>query len=161
MTPSKPRADRIRLMRATHAACRAAGIDETVRHDLQLRITGKASMRDMGAGDLGRLLDEVNRLSGFDTRGGNNRSGPRRHPLAPRADLRLIHALWGELGRKGALRQPGRAGLNAFIRRRFAGHWSYVPIDVDALTDPACITDVIRALRAMLARTDPVGGATA
>ena len=111
--------DRVRLMRACHAACRAVGLDEEARRDMQMAVTGKTSMRDMGA-----------------------------------ADLRLIHALWSDLGRKGALNKTGRAGLNAFIRARFGPHWSFVPVDVDALTDTDCITDVIRALKAMLARAE-------
>ena len=74
------------------------------------------------------------------------------HPRAPLGGLRYIHALWGELGQRGVLKRPDRAGLNAFIRSRFEGHWSYVPIDVDALDDRDHITDVIQALKAMLAR---------
>ncbi|WP_420587243.1 phage protein GemA/Gp16 family protein [Ruegeria sp.] len=144
----RPVSDRRALMRAAHAACRQLGLDDATRHDVQLAVTGKASMRDMAATDLANLLDHLNGKSG--------RAGAARHkhPLAPRADLRLIHALWGELGRRGALRRPGRDGLNAFIRARFGPHWSFVPLDVDALSDTQNITDVVRALKAMLARTD-------
>jgi len=138
------------LMRAVHAACRELGLDEEARHDLQLAVTGKASMTMMTAADLSRLLDRLNGRSSKESR---DRPVRRRHPKASRGDLRLIHAIWGELGRRGALRQPGREGLNSFIRRRFGAHWSFVPMDVDMLTETACITDVIRALRAMLERT--------
>ncbi len=137
--------DRARLMRA----CRAVGLDEEARHDMQMAVTGKASMRDMGGADLRRLLDRLNSAQGQGGKGAGHR-----HPTAPRADLRLIHALWSELGRKGALNKTGRAGLNAFIRARFGAHWSFIPVDVDALTDTGCITDVIRALKAMLARAE-------
>jgi len=137
--------DRVRLMRGVHAACRKLGLNDDARHEVQLRVTGKASMRDMTPRDLARLLDHFNRQQGRSTR--------QSRPLAPRGDLRLIHALWSELGRRGALDRPGRAGLNAFIRARFGMHWGHVPIDIDALTDTAQITDVIQALRAMLDRT--------
>jgi len=133
-------------MRAVHAACRGLGLDEEARHDLQLAVTGKTSMTRMSASDLSRLLDRLNAP-------GKTLKRSRRHPLAPRGDLRLIHALWGELGRRGALKRPGRDGLNSFIRTRFGAHWSFVPLDVDMLTDTGCITCVIQALQAMLERT--------
>ncbi|WP_419738333.1 hypothetical protein [Ruegeria sp.] len=207
--------DCARLMRGAHGACRALGLDADARHDVQLAVTGKASMRDMSARDLVLLLAHLNTLQGEarsgatghpssgrmkrrtggapdgtggghrggapdgtggghrggapDGTGGGHRggqkgasaahrdshSGANPHPKAKRGDVRLIHALWGELGRRGALKRPGRAGLNAFIRARFGAHWAFVPLDVDALTDTGCITDVIRSLRAMLARSGP------
>ena len=183
-----PRSARLRLMRACHAACRALKLDDDARHDVQLAVTGHASMRDMNNNDLARLLAHLNRRTGYGTRrrrtGGHagaktgaqtdaqtgaqtgaepgaaarHHSHPYPHPVAPRADLRLIHALWGELGRRGALTRPGRAGLNAFIRARFEGHWTFVPIDVDALREARRINDVIRALRAMLARAGNSAG---
>ena len=164
-TPTAParRPDRARLMRACHAACRKLGLDDDARHDVQIGVTGKTSMRDMDVGDLGRLLNHLNRRHlnrrhlNRHTKAGPGAAGAdggRRHATAPRADLRLIHALWGELGRRGALTRPGRGGLNAFIRARFGPHWAFVPMDVDALTDTTCITDVIRALKAMLARAE-------
>ena len=150
------------LIRACHAAVRAAGFDEDARHDFQVRVTGKASMRDMSVAELRQLRDELNRITGFgqDGRGGKRRRGSAadrssdRHPKAPLGGLRYIHALWGELGRRGVLKRPDRAGLNAFIRSRFEDHWSFVPVDVDALDDTDHITDVIQALKAMLARAE-------
>ena len=155
------------LIRAAHAAVRAAGFDGGARHDFQMRVTGKASMRDMSVAELRHLRDELNRITGFGRGGrGKGRRGGKpavgkaadrssdRHPKAPLGGLRYIHALWGELGRRGVLKRPDRAGLNAFIRSRFEGHWSYVPIDVDALDDRDHITDVIQALKAMLARAE-------
>ena len=132
-----------------------------------MRVTGKASMRDMSVAELRHLRDELNRITGFgqDGRGMGGRGKGRRgkptagrkadyHPRAPLGGLRYIHALWGELGQRGVLKRPDRAGLNAFIRSRFEGHWSFVPIDVDALDDRNHITDVIQALKAMLARVE-------
>ncbi|WP_254453083.1 phage protein GemA/Gp16 family protein [Ruegeria atlantica] len=156
MTRAVADSERLRLMRAVFAACKRLGLETEARHDVQLRVTGHASLRDMNSKDIARLLKHLDRLTGPD-----RRRGQRGHALAPRGDLRLIHALWTELGRRGALTRPGRAGLNAFIRSRFEGHWAYVPIDVDALSDPACINDVIRALKAMMARSEEeTGGQT-
>ena len=159
MSRTKTQDSRGQLIRAAHAAVRAAGLDEDARHAFQLRVTGKASMRDMSVAELRRLRDELNRITGFG-RGKGRRGKPTAgrkaeyHPPAFRGDVRLIHALWGELGQRGVLKRPDRAGLNAFIRSRFEGHWSFVPIDVDALTDTDNITDVIQALKAMLARAE-------
>ena len=142
---------RARLMRGIHGACRRLGLDDDARHDVQIAVTGKGSLRDMDARDLARLIAHLNRLQGRTGGTGRGR-GARHHARAVRGDVRLIHALWGDLGRRGALQRPDRAGLNAFIRARFAAHWSYVPLDVDMLGDAACITDVIRALQSMLQR---------
>ena len=158
MSRMKTQASRGSLIRACHAAVRAAGFDEDARHDFQMRVTGKASMRDMSVAELRHLRDELNRITGFSRRGKPKASRKADyHPRAPLGGLRYIHALWGELGQRGVLKRPDRAGLNAFIRSRFEGHWSYVPIDVDALDDRDHITDVIQALKAMLARTEKEG----
>lgn len=46
--------------RAVIAICRARDIDDDTRRDIQLRITGKASLKDMTVIDLGFLLDHLN-----------------------------------------------------------------------------------------------------
>ncbi len=71
---------------------------------------------------------------------------------APRGDLRLVHVLWRKLGEVGALREPGRAGLNKFIRSRFGGTWKSVPIDVDTPRDHRRISQIINALKDWCAR---------
>ena len=82
---------RVRLMRAVHAAARVLGLDDETRHAVQQRVTGKASLRDMNNAEVSALLEHLNRQQGRK----------RRYPRAPRGDLRLIHAMWGELGRRG------------------------------------------------------------
>ena len=129
------------LQKLIFAACRQLGLDDEARRDLQVRVTGKASMRDMDEADL-RLV--VNRLkaAGFEDK-------PRapRHKPAPRADLRMIHVLWRKLGEAGAVTRPGRDGLNAFVRARFGKVWGSVPADVDMLRDWRQIDAVIQALK--------------
>ncbi len=137
------------LQRMIHTACRQLGLDEDTRHDLQLAATGKASMADMTDGDLAKVVEAL-KARGFKP--GFKRALKGRHKPAPRGDLRLIHVLWKLLGEAGAAKRPGREGLNAFIRSRFEAHWQSVPIDVDALRDPAQINDVIRALKDMCRR---------
>lgn len=137
------------LQRKIHLACRQLGIDQDTRHDLQLVVTGKASLRDMDESELKAVV------TALEARGFKKAAPARkRHPRAPRADLRLVHVLWTRLGEAGALREPGRAGLNAFIRARFEKSWGSVPVDVDALRDWDKIATVIDALKAMCERAD-------
>jgi len=151
---------RARTIRGIHAACRKLGLDDDARHDVQIGVTGKASMRDMDESDLVRLLAHLNRLQGRTGRTGRHgggrsgAAGKKYYPKAKRGDVRLIHALWGELGRRGVLKRPDRAGLNAFIRSRFGDHWACVPMDVDMLTEKDRIDDAIQALKAMVARAE-------
>ncbi len=132
------------LQKLIHVGCRELGLDQDTRHELQLVATGKVSQRDMSEADLRAVIDAL-KARGFRPEG-------RRHPKAPRADLRLIHVLWRKLGDAGVLERPGRDGLNAFIRARFGASWGNVPIDVDALRDANRINAVIRALRDWCAR---------
>lgn len=129
------------LQRKIHAACRQLGLDAEARHDLQLNLTGKASMRDMEEAELQQVLAHL-QASGakIGTSGGG-------HKAASRADLRLIHVLWRKLGEAGALERPGRDGLNAFIRARFGDTWRSVPADVDMLRHHEQIDAVIAALK--------------
>ena len=53
-------------IRAIHAACRAAGIDEETRRALQVQLTGKASLSDMHIGEVTRVLDHLNQSRGGD-----------------------------------------------------------------------------------------------
>lgn len=137
------------LQRMIHVGCKQLGLDDTTRRDLQLLTTGKASMRDMSEVDLQRMIEALKKR-GFKTGFKGSKKG-RRAP-APRPDLRFIHVLWKLLGDAGALKRPGRDGLNAFIRSRFEGKWQSVPIDIDALRDAGQINDVTRALKDMCRR---------
>ncbi|WP_411836723.1 gp16 family protein [Paracoccus sp. ME4] len=149
------------LKRMIHVACKQLGLDADTRRDLQLVATGKASMSGMTEDEL-RLVVEALKNRGFKPYGSvhftSDKGGlpGRGHAPAPRSDLRFLHVLWRKLGEAGALRTPGRAGLNAFVRSRFEGKWQSVPIDVDALRDAGQINDVIRALKDMCERAGVV-----
>ncbi|WP_226779542.1 regulatory protein GemA [Oceaniglobus trochenteri] len=129
------------LKRMIHVGCREIGLDGDARHDLQLLVTGKDSLTDMSEAELKAVV------SALEARGFRAHKGKRSRPLAPRSDLRYIHVLWGLLGKAGKLQKPGRAGLNAFVRSRFEGHWQSVPIDIDSLQRTDQINDVTRALK--------------
>lgn len=137
------------LKRMIHVGCKELGLDDDTRRDLQLVATGKASMADMTEADLRKVVAALQQR-GFKA---GFKGGKRpRHAPAPRADLRFVHVLWARLGAAGALKKPGRDGLNAFVRLRFEGKWQSVPIDIDALRDAGQISDVIRALKSMCQR---------
>lgn len=131
------------MQRMIFAACRQLGLDDDARRDLQVSVTGKASLSEMDDAELKLVVDRL-KESGFKAA-----SNPRqKHKRAPRGDLRFVHVLWRLLGEAGALKDPSRKGLNAFIRSRFGDHWNSVPADVDMLRDGDKIDQVIQALRA-------------
>ncbi len=143
------------LKRMIHVGCRELGLDDETRRGLQMIATGKASMSEMDEAELRQVIDAL-KERGFKPYGSayyTTRKGKGKgHAPAPRADLRFVHVLWAQLGQAGALKRPGRDGLNAFIRARFEGKWQSVPIDVDALRDASQINDVTRALKDMCRR---------
>ncbi|WP_349295259.1 regulatory protein GemA (plasmid) [Thioclava sp. 'Guangxiensis'] len=132
------------LQRSIFAGCRELGLDEDSRRDLQLRVTGKASLSDMTDAEKTAVLSEL-RSKGFRVRAG-------KRPIAKRGDIRFAHVLWRLLHEAGETRVAGSAGLNAFIRKRFAKTWGAAPIDIDAMTDHVQISMVIDALKAWCAR---------
>lgn len=146
------------LQKLVHVGCRDLGLDADTRHDLQLRVTGKASMADMTAPELEAVVAAL-KAQGFSA-GFNGASRPGKRPAAKRGDVRYCHVLWKLLAQKGAVKVAGAKGLNAFIRARFEAHWGAVPIDIDAMQDWQKIRDVVDALKAMCRRAgiDPKGG---
>jgi phage gp16-like protein len=135
------------LVKLVHVGCRDLGIDGETRRDLQLLVTGKASITEMTEADLESMVRAL-KDRGFKPSPG---SAPRRK-AAERGDVRFAHVLWGKLFRAGSVEKAGAAGLNAFIRARFEQAWGAVPIDIDAMRDGQQIATVIEALKAMCAR---------
>ncbi|QYK42844.1 MAG: regulatory protein GemA [Paracoccaceae bacterium] len=130
-----------------HVAARDLCLDAETRRDLQLTVTGKASLTDMTEADLEAVVEALKKR-GFKPSGGARA----RRAAAPRGDLRLAHVLWGKLSKAGAVATPGAKGLNAFVRVRFGAAWGAEPIDVDSLRDARKIATLIEALKAMCAR---------
>ncbi len=147
------------LKRMIHVGCKELGLDDETRRGLQLIATGKASMAEMNEAELQQVVAALKKR-GFKPYGNTYYTGRKGrgkgHSPAPRADLRFVHVLWKLLGEAGALKRPGRDGLNAFVRSRFEGKWQSVPIDIDALRDAGQINDVTRALKDMCKRAGVV-----
>lgn len=138
------------LQKLIHVGCRELGLDADARRDMQFRVVKKHSLSDMTGDELDLVLRHL-KEAGFSPA---PRKFGAKHKRAPRADLRLVHVLWKKLGEAGELRDPSRAGLNAFIRKRFREAWGTVPADVDMLREHMQIDDVIQALKAWGQRTD-------
>lgn len=136
-----------RLKTLIHVACKALGLDAELRREVQLAVTGKASLTEMTQAELEAVVAAL-KARGFRPSGGAH---ARRAP-AGRGDVRFAHVLWGKLIRAGVMKQPGAEGLNGFVRVRFGHAWGATPIDIDRITDPAQIATVIEALKAMCAR---------
>lgn len=99
--PSAPAApDRTRLIRAIHAAARGRGLDEDARRDVQVGAVGKASLTDMDAGELARVLQRL-----------NANSPDRKH-------VGKVRALWWTLHWLGAVDQADARAIDAFVRRQ-------------------------------------------
>lgn len=137
------------LQRLIHVGCRELGLDSETRHDLQLVVTGKASMADMTDGELQKMVEAL-KERGF--RPFDRKSPARGRKAAPRADVRFCHVMWRLLHQKGAVRVAGAPGLNKFIRARFEAKWGSVPIDIDMMQEWSEIADIVDALKAMCRR---------
>ncbi|WJY24644.1 regulatory protein GemA [Alteriqipengyuania flavescens] len=118
-------------MRAVLAACRRLGIDGDARKDLQLEVIGVASMAHMSDGQLGRLLDHLNR----DWKRGNQ----------DRPHIGKIKALWWSLYWLGAVGDPGDRAISAFVQRQTG-------ISALRFLDHTRAHSVIEALKDWLAR---------
>lgn len=124
---------RKKLIGAVRAAASRLHLSDEDRRAIQLEMTGKASMSDMTPAEIGRVLDRLNR--------------DRPAPMAHRAHVGKVRALWWTLYWLGEIDEPNDQALDAFVRRqtgisslRFLNH-SKAPA-------------VIEALKAMTARAD-------
>ena len=129
-------------IRTIHVACKQLGIGPDARHDLQLRLVGKASLADMTPAEQNRVLEHL-KAQGFTATTGNRA----RRPAAKRGDVRLAHVLWGKLVAAGVMTAPGAKGLNAFVRSAWGKSWGAVPLDIDQMTNHSQIATIIQALK--------------
>lgn len=97
-TPAERRALRTR---AIFAACRAAGLDQDARRQLVKNLTGCASLADCTLGQLGEVLDHLNRGKGGYAGRRRVTPAPERAPLLSKVDALLaeLHRVTGEVYR--------------------------------------------------------------
>lgn len=128
-------------LKMIHVACKQLGLDAEHRHDLQLLVTGKASLSDMTDAEHQAVLEALKKR-GFKP-GFKGAAKGRRAP-APRADLRYVHVLWTLLGDAGALKKPGRDGLADMTRKALSGPVKTSLIDMmDALGKGYSVSELL------------------
>ncbi|WP_028710397.1 regulatory protein GemA [Paracoccus pantotrophus] len=121
------------------------GLHEDDYRAMLVRVTGKASLRQMSERQKIAVIDELKRL-GFRVR-----SGGKALPVAHKPYIRLIHALWKSCHRHGAIENGSREALRAFCKRFVAHGDDKIGVDPDLLTHDQA-TPIIKALREMEAR---------
>lgn len=127
----KTAAERTRLYRAVHAACRSNGLDDDERKAIQSELFGKPSLSDMTMAEIARLLDHLNR----------NRKAPAGH----RAHIGKVRALWWSLYWLGEVHETDDRAIGVFVKRQTG---------VSALRwlDHRSAPSVIEALKSWLGR---------
>lgn len=142
-------------IRMIHVACRDLGLDEDTRHELQERVTGKASLSDMTERQLKLVVDEL-KAKGWTPvakQAAKKGAKPFRN-FASRGDIRFCHVLWGKLVAAGVFAVPGHEGLNAFARTVLEKGDGAAILDVDRLQDHKKIALLIEVLKARCARAN-------
>ncbi|WP_052730178.1 regulatory protein GemA [Sphingomonas sp. SRS2] len=116
---------RNKLIGAVRAASKRLQLADDDRRAIQLEVVGKASMSDMTPGEIGKVLDRLNR----DVKS----------PMAHRSHVGKIRALWWTLYWVGEDIEPNDAALDGFTRRqtglaalRFVDH-RHAPSIIEAL----------------------------
>lgn len=61
-------------IKAIHAACRSAGIDDAERQRIQREVTGKASLKDMDYSQVSAVLTHLNKAAGYHEYDGKPKS---------------------------------------------------------------------------------------
>jgi phage gp16-like protein len=131
------------LLSKIHVARAQTGLVDADYRALLVRVASVDSAAKLDERAKIKVLDELKRL-GWAPRVNGARKGEGGKPHA-KPHLRKIFALWGELEHAGALQNPSRAGLDAFVRRQTQA------ASVEWLT-AAQANSVTEALKAMLKR---------
>lgn len=99
------------LIKKVHVAKRELNMHDDDYRATLLKVTGKPSTKIMNVADLDAVMDEFKRLGWVEA------AQYRRKQTSP-AHVRMIYGLWLEIGALGALRDPSKAGLRAFVKRQ-------------------------------------------
>ena len=118
------------------------GLGDDARRDLQRRVTGKDSCKDMSVTELRRVVSAMSGRPPARGLAGGARKGDR--PSSRELDAKLL-ALWISGWHLGVVRDRTDAGLCAWLRRRFG-------IEVPSWPDFPAKANAVEGLKAWLAR---------
>lgn len=121
------------------------GLDEDTYRALLLRVTGKASLRQMSERQRLDVVEEL-KVKGFKVR----KSGTT-VPASAKPYIRLIYALWANCARLGVIENGSQDALRSFCKRFVAHGHDGVVINPDFLSY-AQASPIIEALKKMEAR---------
>jgi phage gp16-like protein len=93
-----------------HIGKKQLGLQDEDYRDLLERSTGKRSSADMTETQRQAVLGEMERL-GF-------KPAPSSDKRSPHAHVRKVFAVWGDMARKGQLKNPDKGALHAFCQRQ-------------------------------------------
>ena len=128
--------DAAKIRRAIFARCREEGIDDAARRDVQLRATGKASLKDMSPAEMEKVLRAL---------GGRIRREARTSDLPANAHASKLRALWISAYWLGVVRDNRDGALAAWICRQ-------TDIDAARWATPVQTAACIEALKDWMAR---------
>lgn len=131
-------------LKIIHVARKELGLDDDTYRALLVRVTGKASLRDMSERQMLAVIKEM-KEKGFRIR---SSKGGKPLPKAFQGHSRLIHALWKSCHTLGVIENPSRDALRAFCKRFVAHGQGGVAVDPDMLSRDQA-TPVIKALKQM------------
>ncbi|WP_170181923.1 gp16 family protein [Phreatobacter stygius] len=98
------------MLAKVHIARKELALDEVAYRAVLMSATGKASAKDCSERELNAALAEFRRL-GWQPKGGPTKKSDKLH-------VRKVFAIWGDLGRSGALANASREALRAFVKRQ-------------------------------------------
>lgn len=126
------------LLALVHCACKDLALSEDTYRAVLLNIGGNASARELSDLDLGRVVDHFKRL-GWKPKARTHHSD--------KPTVRKIWAMWLDLGKAGALRNPSRPALRAYCKR-------LTGVEEPEWLDPAQAHKVIENLKSWQARLE-------
>ena len=95
--------------RALFAACKSLGMDDDARRDMLQSIIGKPSSKDLTPREWSKVLNHINRLTGFESK--------QTRRLDTSSEASKVRALWLLLHQIGEVRDPSEKALASYCKR--------------------------------------------
>ncbi|MEW5726308.1 MAG: regulatory protein GemA [Pseudomonadota bacterium] len=98
------------LLAKIHLGKKELGWDDATYRAVLARVTGAGSAADLSVPKLSAMVDEMKRLGWKPKKAGGRK-------LSSKPHVRKIFALWGDMSRRGAVKEPTVKGLKSFVKR--------------------------------------------